>query len=216
MKETTGIRLPISIYLQSDHRTCGYCFFYFFKRTADLVFSLAVILILYPICLPLLFLLIKTDSKGRLFFIQKRVGLHGRVFHCLKFRTMTNHGWGKQVTKAGKFLRNTGLDELPQFINVLKGEMSIIGPRPYSLEDHEQFSDKVENYHLRQQVKPGITGLAQVYGYKGSIHTLKDLKERTAIDLIYVNTRSLLLDGKIILLTIRLILTESINALWKK
>src|SRR5690606_31189719 len=119
-------------------------------------------------------------------------------------------------TKTGRILRNTGLDELPQFINVLKGEMSIIGPRPYSLEDNEKFEDCVDNYNLRQSVRPGITGLAQVHGYKGPVNDIKTIRERTAIDLIYINNRSFLQELKIILLTVRLVITELINSIWKE
>ena len=159
-------------------------------------------------------MLIKLDTKGNVLFVQQRVGFKGNIFSCLKFRTMTYMDGDKQVTRVGKILRNTGLDELPQFVNVLKGDMSIIGPRPYSLEDNDKFSFYVDNYELRYCVKPGITGLAQVQGYKGLISDIKSIKLRTSIDLIYINIPGFVQELKIVLLTIRLVIKELINLLW--
>jgi lipopolysaccharide/colanic/teichoic acid biosynthesis glycosyltransferase len=187
------------------------------KRMFDVVFSLVVILTLFPLLFPLLYVLIKLDSKGGAFFVQKRNGLNNKVFHCFKFRTMVANeeadaraageaDW--RITRIGKVLRVSGLDELPQFVNVLLGQMSIVGPRPHMISDNLKFAQLSERYHQRSLVKPGITGLAQIKGYKGDTSDARSIRKRTALDLIYVENYSLLLDLKIIWSTVGLMFKE--------
>jgi putative colanic acid biosysnthesis UDP-glucose lipid carrier transferase len=189
------------------------------KRAFDVVFSILVILIIFPIIFPLVFIFIRLEGKGSIFFIQKRNGLNNKIFDCIKFRTMVlNQNADTQaavtnderITRVGKFLRNSSIDELPQFINVLKGEMSVVGPRPHMISDNEKFEKIATNYQQRHLVKPGITGLAQINGYKGHVNTVQDVKARTIIDLKYVNNQSLWLDLNIIGGTIRLMLEDTV------
>ncbi|MBL7711771.1 MAG: sugar transferase [Chitinophagaceae bacterium] len=189
------------------------------KRMFDIVFSLLVILIIFPIIFPIVFIFIKLEGKGSIFFIQKRNGLNNTVFDCIKFRTMVKNQQAdtlaavtndERITKVGKFLRNSSIDELPQFINVLKGDMSVVGPRPHMISDNEKFEKIATNYQNRHLVKPGITGLAQINGYKGHVNTIQDVKARTIIDLKYVNNQSLWLDLNIIWGTIKLMVQDTI------
>jgi putative colanic acid biosysnthesis UDP-glucose lipid carrier transferase len=191
------------------------------KRIFDIVFSLLVIVFIFPIIFPIVILLIKLDSKGHIFFIQKRNGLNNCVFHCIKFRTMVVNNEAdktaavtndQRITKFGKILRISSIDELPQFINVLKGEMSVVGPRPHMISDNLKFEKVVANYQIRHLVKPGITGLAQINGYKGHVNTVQDVKGRTIIDIKYVQNASLILDVRIIVGTIKLMVMETIRA----
>ena len=142
-----------------------------YKRLMDVVTALIVTLLVFPWLFPIIMLLIRIDSKGPFFFKQKRVGFLGKTFWCYKFRTMyvnedadTRRASSDdpRVTRIGWFLRNTCLDEIPQFINVLFGQMSIVGPRPHMLKDTQEFSNLVSNYHFRNMARPGITGLSQV------------------------------------------------------
>src|ERR1700743_3871215 len=139
------------------------------KRAFDIVVSLLVLVFIFSWLLPILYILIKLDSRGPVFFVQKRVGFLGRSFPCLKFRTMyvNSEANTKQateddprITRMGKFLRNSNLDEIPQFLNVLAGHMSIVGPRPHMHQDCNNFSRVVDSYKFRNLMKPGITGLA--------------------------------------------------------
>jgi putative colanic acid biosynthesis UDP-glucose lipid carrier transferase len=189
------------------------------KRVFDIVFSTLVILLVFPIVFPLVFIFIKLEGKGSIFFIQKRNGLNNKVFDCIKFRTMVHNKHAdtraavdkdERITRVGKFLRNSSIDELPQFINVFIGDMSVVGPRPHMLSDNEKFEKIATNYQNRHLVKPGITGLAQINGYKGHINTVQDVKARTIIDLKYVHNQSFGLDMKIIWGTIRLIIEDTI------
>ena len=190
------------------------------KRMFDIVFSVLVITLVFPIILPIVWIFIKLEGNiGSVFFIQKRNGLNNRVFNCIKFRTMvvnedadtqaavTND---ERITKVGKFLRNSSIDELPQFINVLKGDMSVVGPRPHMISDNLKFEQIATNYQNRHLVKPGITGLAQINGYKGHVNTIQDVKARTIIDLKYVQNQSFWLDINIIWGTIKLIIEDTI------
>jgi putative colanic acid biosysnthesis UDP-glucose lipid carrier transferase len=195
------------------------------KRTFDVVFSLCVILLIFPIVFPIVFLLIRLDSKGSIFFTQKRNGLNNSLFDCIKFRTMVKNDVAdkqaavnndQRITRIGKFLRASSIDELPQFINVLKGDMSIVGPRPHMISDNERFELIAANYQNRHLVKPGITGLAQINGYKGHINTIQDIKARTIIDLKYVNNQSLWLDLSIIMSTVKLLFSDTLRILRKK
>lgn len=181
----------------------------FVKRLFDVSFSLLIIGLLLSWLTPLLFILIKIESKGPLFYKHKRNGLNFKEFECYKFRSLTVTKEIKgtyvkksdsRVTTIGKFLRRTSLDELPQFFNVFFGEMSVVGPRPHMLTYTDDYSKKIdkEKFVLRHQVKPGITGLAQVSGFRGEIEEDKDIINRVKYDIFYIENWSLLLDLKII------------------
>lgn len=181
------------------------------KRIFDLVFSLLVIVCLLSWLLPLLALCIRIDSRGPIFFRQKRVGANGRIFHCLKLRSMyVNREAHTQqagindprITPLGRILRLSCMDELPQFFNVLAGHMSVVGPRPHMLKDCREFSDLIPHYEARYLVKPGITGVAQVKGYRGKTVGVHDIVHRYKWDMFYVRNCSFRLDMRIILLTI--------------
>lgn len=180
------------------------------KRIFDIVTSGLVILVLLSWMTPLIALMIKLNSKGPVFFKQKRSGKGNRPFDCLKFRTMYVHEPEfKQVTKddprvtpVGKFLRKTSLDEFPQFFNVLMGDMSIIGPRPHPLKLNEEFSPRIEKFMARHYIKPGITGLAQAKGYRGETKTDHSMRGRVKLDRFYIENWSFILDLKIVIATI--------------
>lgn len=180
------------------------------KRGFDIVFSGFVLLLIFSWLLPIVALLIRINSSGPVFFKQLRAGKGNKPFYCLKFRTMVpNTPEFKQATKndprvtsIGKFLRKTSLDELPQFINVLKGEMSIIGPRPHPLKLNEEFSPRIEKFMARHYIKPGITGLAQAKGYRGETKTDHSMRGRVKLDRFYIENWSFILDLKIIIATI--------------
>lgn len=181
------------------------------KRLEDIFGS---IIILFMIALPMLIIsiLIKLDSPGPVFFKQKRYGLDGKSINVWKFRSMTvadNGAVVKQATKGdtritrlGAFLRGTSLDELPQFINVLQGHMSIVGPRPHAVAHNEEYRRKVDFYMLRHKVKPGITGWAQINGWRGETDTLDKMEKRVDFDLEYIRNWSIVFDIKIIYSTI--------------
>ena len=169
----------------------------FIKRAVDIVISLFVILLILPWLVPMVSLSIILDSKGSPFFIQKRVGRHGRYFFCYKFRTMTVDGnpGKKKVTRVGQILRDRKLDEILQFVNVLVGQMSVVGPRPHTEQDHIVFSNALcDNFKRRLHVLPGITGLAQIRGYSGVIYSRHKLQGRARLDLFYIQKWSLALD----------------------
>ena len=181
------------------------------KRIFDLVFSLLVMLAVFPWLFPLVAIFIKLDSKGPVFFRQKRSGLKNDIFYCYKFRTLqVNEDADKQqvrkddprITRAGRFLRRHNLDELPQFFNVLIGNMSVVGPRPHMLSHTEQYSELIEGFMVRHFIKPGITGLAQSRGLRGETTDASLMKERVKVDVYYLENWSLLLDINIILTTI--------------
>ncbi len=183
----------------------------FIKRLFDFTFSLFVFMIILLWLIPLIAILIKLSSKGPIFFIQQRNGEGNKPFGCIKFRTMTvnQEADTKQATKndsritqIGKFLRKSSIDELPQFINVLKGEMSLIGPRPHPIKLNEKFAPLISSLMSRHYVKPGITGLAQCMGYRGETQTLADMENRVRLDRYYIENWSFWLDIKIIFLTI--------------
>jgi len=181
------------------------------KRLEDIVLS---IIILILIALPMLIIgcIIKSTSTGPVFFKQKRYGADGREINVWKFRSMTVQDNGphiKQATKGdaritpfGAFIRKTSLDELPQFFNVLTGRMSIVGPRPHAVAHNEEYREKIRGYMLRHKVKPGITGLAQISGFRGETDTLDKMEGRVLHDLRYIQTWSIRLDLKIIFLTV--------------
>jgi len=180
------------------------------KRAFDIAFSLVVIALVLSWLAPLLSLLIKLESKGPVFFKQSRPGLDEREFFCYKFRSMQINETTEQsvtrndprVTRIGKFIRKTSIDELPQFLNVLKGEMSIVGPRPHLWSQNNLYGATIKKYMVRLYVKPGITGLAQVRGYRGEIATDEDMINRIKYDVFYIQNWSMLLDLKIIVQTV--------------
>ncbi|WP_431167501.1 exopolysaccharide biosynthesis polyprenyl glycosylphosphotransferase [Tenacibaculum halocynthiae] len=181
------------------------------KRSFDIVFSLLICLFVMSWLYPLLFILIKFESKGPVVFKQKREGLYGGEFVCYKFRSMRINSMADKIhtskndtriTKVGAFLRKTSLDEFPQFFNVLLGSMSVVGPRPHMNEQSFKFTKEVRNYMKRKSVKPGITGLAQVSGYRGEITNRIDIENRVRFDIFYIENWSIMLDVKIIFQTV--------------
>lgn len=192
------------------------------KRTFDIAFSIIVLIFICSWVFPIIAILIKTTSKGPVFFLQKRYGFHEEVFDCVKFRTMvvndesttqTTKENDARITRIGKFLRKTSLDELPQFLNVLKGEMSVVGPRPHMLAVDNYYKPKIGRYSLRSMVNPGITGLAQVNGLRGDSGDVEvEMKKRILADAFYVRNWSFVLDLVIILKTVLLVIGGDKNA----
>ncbi len=187
---------------------------FFMKKVFDVIFASTVLILLSPI-LTLIAILIKLDSKGPIFYKPVRKGQQGKEFTCFKFRSMyvensDNPSAGTRstvkddprITKIGKYLRKYDLDELPQFINVLKGDMSVVGPRPHRVHLNNQLQKMVDGYMLRHYVKPGITGWAQVNGWRGPTETEEQKRERVKHDLWYVTNWSFWLDIKIVFLTV--------------
>lgn len=181
------------------------------KRIFDLVFSSVIIIGVLSWLTPILALIIKWESKGPLFFVQKRNGLNYKEFNCYKFRSMelNSHADSRlaskddvRITKVGKFIRKTSVDELPQFINVFLGEMSVVGPRPHMVSIANVYASRVDKFMVRHFVKPGITGLAQTKGYRGEVETDEDIINRVKYDIFYMENWSILLDIKIIFNTI--------------
>ena len=180
------------------------------KRTFDVIFSLFVIVLLLSWITPIIALIIKIESRGPVFFKQTRNGIKFREFICYKFRSMIENNDAdiqqatkndKRVTKIGKILRKTSLDELPQFFNVLIGNMSVVGPRPHMIKENERYSKSVDKFMVRHFVKPGITGLAQVKGFRGEVETDEDIINRVKYDIYYLENWSLILDLNIVFLT---------------
>ncbi|MDX2196381.1 MAG: undecaprenyl-phosphate glucose phosphotransferase [Cytophagales bacterium] len=191
------------------------------KRIFDVVFSGLVIILILSWLFPIVALLIKLTSSGPVFFKQKRTGKDNEDFWCLKFRSMyVNKDSDKsqarkgdaRITPVGKFLRKTSLDEFPQFFNVFVGQMSIVGPRPHMLKHTEEYSQIIKKYMVRHFVKPGITGLAQVKGFRGETTDPKRMEGRVKFDTFYIENWSFLLDLKIIALTIINVLKGEENA----
>ncbi|MBQ4834135.1 undecaprenyl-phosphate glucose phosphotransferase [Pseudoalteromonas sp. MMG010] len=181
------------------------------KRTEDILIGGCILVLIFPLLI-LISLLVKLTSKGPIFFKQMRYGLNGETINIYKFRSMTvmenNENVqqatknDKRITPFGRFLRRTSLDELPQFLNVIKGNMSIVGPRPHAISHNETYRKQVSFYMLRHKVKPGITGWAQINGWRGETDTLEKMNNRVIHDLHYIKHWSLWFDIKIILLTI--------------
>lgn len=198
----------------------------FFKRFLDLVFTILLFIFVFSWLFPLVALMIKYESKGELFFKQIRTGKNNKPFRIYKFRTMYSdstdideQGNFKQakkndsrITKIGMWLRKTSIDELPQFINILKGEMSLVGPRPHAVSHNEQYIDKIQNFNLRHTIKPGLTGWAQIKGYRGPTPTIDLMQKRVEHDIWYINNWSFSLDIQIIILSIWLMLKGDKNA----
>ena len=181
-----------------------------FKRAFDIFFSLIVIVFILSWLVPLLALIIKLESKGPVFFKQGRPGIDEEEFQCYKFRSMRLNGTTEKeaskndprVTKTGRFMRKTSIDELPQFLNVLLGDMSVVGPRPHLWSQNKAYGNRIQKYMVRHYVKPGITGLAQVKGFRGEIETDEDMVNRIKYDVFYIENWSIILDLKIIVQTI--------------
>ncbi len=185
------------------------------KRIFDLIFSFGVIVLLLSWLMPLLCVFIIFDLKSSPIFVQKRVGKNGKVFHCFKLRTMKKNALQHQIpaqindnriTKFGAFLRKYALDELPQFFNVLVGSMSVVGPRPLMLSDEEKFNKLIPNFSSRLAMKPGITGFAQAFGYKGYVGSRVDIANRYRLDKKYSQIQSFWLDIKLIFFTIKTVI----------
>jgi len=181
------------------------------KRGVDIIFSLLFIVFVMPWLFPILAILIKIDSEGPIIYKQLRHGRGNKTFRCYKFRTMIKNLESdtkqasrndKQVTRIGKFLRKSSLDEIPQFFNVLLGNMSVIGPRPHAVPMNYMFSTDISNYMFRHSVKPGISGLAQIKGFRGEILSFYDIYGRIKLDHFYIKNWSLVLDFKIIFWTV--------------
>ena len=190
--------------LQSMYNRC-------LKRAFDLLFSSVVLLTIYPILYVILGVLIKLSSPGPILFRQKRTGLYGRDFECYKFRTMRVNAEADTLqavkddprkTRIGNFLRKSNLDEFPQFVNVFLGDMSVVGPRPHMLKHTEQYSALIDKYMVRHLVKPGVTGWAQVTGYRGETKTLEQMEGRVKRDVWYIENWTFFLDLKIIIVTV--------------
>ena len=191
------------------------------KRFFDLIISSFVIVFVLSWLIPLVSLLIKLESRGPVFFKQLRSGRDNNSFVCLKFRSMRANTLSDviqatkndtRITRVGAFLRKTSLDEFPQFLNVFMGDMSIVGPRPHMLLHTEQYSKQINHYMVRLYLKPGLTGWAQINGYRGEIKKIELMKERVEHDIWYMQNWSILLDIKIMFLTFKNILKGEENA----
>jgi len=193
----------------------------FRKRLFDVVFSVLVTVLILSWLIPLLALLISLESPGPVFFRQKRTGRDQKVFYCLKFRSMKVNKdadirqadrCDPRFTRLGKFLRRSSLDEFPQFLNVLKGDMSVVGPRPHMLKHTNDYSKMIDKYMVRQFLKPGITGWAQINGQRGEIKTLQQLQARVEHDIWYMENWNQWLDVRIIFITLANMISGQKNA----
>lgn len=182
----------------------------FLKKSFDYIFSILVILLIFSWLFPIIAILIKLSSKGPIFYKQERSGINNRTFVIYKFRSMTVNDESDitqatkedpRVTKIGRFIRKTNIDELPQFFNVLKGEMSVVGPRPHMLKHTDEYSALIPQYLERHYILPGITGWAQVHGFRGETPELYLMEKRVEHDNWYVQNWSIMLDVRIIFLT---------------
>jgi putative colanic acid biosynthesis UDP-glucose lipid carrier transferase len=187
-------------YLQNAYWGAG-------KRFFDLVISTSVVVFVLSWMYPLLLILIKLESRGPIIFKQKRNGLNQNHFDCYKFRSMEINDYcdsvptiykDPRITKVGRFMRKYSIDELPQFINVLKGDMTVVGPRPHMLSETDTFNKISQDFYKRHLVKPGITGLAQINNSRGEINSINDLSSRIKYDLFYIKNASMGYDFKIV------------------
>lgn len=191
------------------------------KRVLDILITLGVIIFVLSWLFPIISLFVFLDSRGPIFFLQPRTGHKGTTFYCIKFRTMyqgkptaefkQTSSNDSRVTKVGRFLRRTNLDELPQFINVLFGSMSIVGPRPHAVQ-HDAFHWASPTYRTRYSIKPGITGLAQVRGARGETDVDQKMEHRVRYDLFYARRQSFSLDARIFFQTITTMIKGDKNA----
>jgi putative colanic acid biosynthesis UDP-glucose lipid carrier transferase len=193
------------------------------KRGLDLFFSILVTGGVLSWLLPVMAVLIKLDTRGPVLFLQKRIGRGGKVFTCIKLRTMVVNDHADEypaekndvrITAVGRFLRASHLDELPQFLNVLSGSMSLVGPRPYMLRDAHHFSILVPGHDFRNFVKPGITGLSQVKGFHGVVIDFQTIFSRYQWDSFYVRNASLPMDLRILRKTTHIFFTQKIG-IWR-
>jgi putative colanic acid biosynthesis UDP-glucose lipid carrier transferase len=191
------------------------------KRLFDILFSLFIIIFVFSWLCPVLAILIKLESPGPVFFAQLRTGRDNTCFSCYKFRSMYVNREAdrrqatrddQRITKIGAFLRKTSLDELPQFFNVLVGNMSIVGPRPHMLSHAEEYLRLTDQYTMRHELRPGITGWAQVSGLRGKLPDHNAMLKLVDADVWYLQNRSFLLDLRIILLTFWILLAGDKNA----
>ena len=181
------------------------------KRVFDIIFSIIIIIGVLSWLTPILYVIIKTESKGPFIFRQKRNGLNYHEFYCYKFRSMNLNEIADleqvskndtRITNVGKFLRKSSIDELPQFFNVLLGDMSVVGPRPHMVSHTEMYAKRIDKFMVRHFIKPGITGLAQSNGFRGEVENEKDIINRVKYDIFYLENWSLILDLKIIIQTV--------------
>ncbi|QSS98177.1 exopolysaccharide biosynthesis polyprenyl glycosylphosphotransferase [Psychroflexus sp. ALD_RP9] len=181
------------------------------KRTFDFVFATVVLVGLLSWLTPLLAIIIKIESKGPVFFKQKRNGRNNKEFYCFKYRSMKPNPEAdihqvrkndRRITAIGRFMRKTSIDELPQFYNVLLGDMSVVGPRPHMVSHTNMYAESIDKFMVRHFVKPGITGLAQVNGYRGEVETEQDIINRVKYDIFYLENWSVLMDSKVIIQTL--------------
>ena len=200
----------------------------FLKRTFDILFSFLVIVLILSWLYPIIALLIKLNSKGNILFIQKRVGVKNEMFNCYKFRTLTSESskqtatfkpvvfGDKRVTSIGKLLRKSNIDELPQFFNIIKGDMSVVGPRPHAIPYQDLYGKIFEEIKMRHNVRPGLTGWAQVNGLRGDVADEEENNNRTIMrmkyDLWYIENWTMKLDIQIILMTIWQMIKGDTNA----
>ncbi|HMQ75350.1 MAG: undecaprenyl-phosphate glucose phosphotransferase [Flavobacteriales bacterium] len=191
------------------------------KRTFDIVFSSLVILLVFSWLFPILALLVKLSSPGPVFFRQQRLGRDNKEFACWKFRSMRVNAEADtkqatkndpRVTRVGAFLRKSNLDEMPQFFNVLMGQMSVVGPRPHPLRLNDQYRDIIDKYMVRHFVRPGITGWAQVNGFRGETRTPELMERRIELDVWYLENWSFWLDVRIVVKTVTNMLGKDPNA----
>ena len=195
--------------------------YWWLKRGFDIVFSLCFLCLVFPFVLLVVFIVTQCTMPGKLFFVQKRTGLNGRTFKCYKFRSMRKNEHSdvlqatkgdSRITRWGQIMRKTSLDETPQFINVLLGDMSVVGPRPHMLKHTEEYTALIDGYMLRHEVKPGVTGWSQIKGFRGEIKQLKDMENRLKSDLWYIRNWHFLLDLYIILRTVTICFGNDKNA----
>ena len=188
------------------------------KRVFDIIFASLVLCLLISWLMPLIAILIRMESKGPVLFKQLRTGKDGQPFYCYKFRSMRQSDdadtrqasrGDSRVTAIGAYLRKTSIDEIPQFINVLRGEMSIVGPRPHMIAHTEQYSKIIDNFMDRHLVMPGITGLAQVSGHRGETKEMQAMSKRVNADIHYLQNWTFWLDIKIIWLTVQQVVTKN-------
>ncbi|MEN3975911.1 undecaprenyl-phosphate glucose phosphotransferase [Emcibacter sp. SYSU 3D8] len=186
------------------------------KLVADYLLATTLLLALLPM-LAAVSILIKLDSPGPVFYVQRRIGFQGREFSILKFRTMYANGEAgfrqatrgdPRITRIGRFLRASSIDELPQLLNVLRGDMSLVGPRPHAVDMNAEFAARIDDYLARHKIKPGITGWAQVHDARGETRSIEDMQRRVAYDLAYVDNWSLWLDLQILLRTASVVLFQ--------
>lgn len=215
------IRVPFVEELDIDNKQSRSSVRIYIKRFIDVTVALCVIVLIFSWFLPIIGILILMESQGPILFLQKRSGLNGEEFICIKFRTMVYEknapfvqatSNDQRVTKMGMFLRKTNMDELPQIFNVLWGTMTLVGPRPHPIPLDKQFMNVIPSYYLRNTVKPGITGWAQASGYRGETRELIKMQKRIEYDVWYIENWSVWFDIKIILMTIKVTLVGDKNA----